>query len=65
MTKVNCPTCKKIVNWTEKEQFRPFCSDRCQLIDLGAWSNESYSVPAMPQSEEEMAQLQEAYSTIQ
>lgn len=32
---VPCPTCQKPVPWTQESQFRPFCSKRCQLIDLG------------------------------
>lgn len=43
---VSCPQCKKAVKWNEKSEFRPFCSDRCQQIDLGAWADESYSVPS-------------------
>ena len=35
---VDCPTCGAPVEWTEKSAFRPFCSDRCKLIDLGAWA---------------------------
>lgn len=37
---VNCPTCQKIVVWNESSPFRPFCSKRCQLIDLGEWATE-------------------------
>lgn len=37
---VKCPTCQKQVEWTESSSFRPFCSDRCRLIDLGDWANE-------------------------
>jgi endogenous inhibitor of DNA gyrase (YacG/DUF329 family) len=44
--KVDCPTCSKPVEWTDSNPYRPFCSDRCQLIDLGAWANEEYRVPA-------------------
>jgi len=43
---VNCPTCKKKVVWEERNTYRPFCSDRCQQIDLGAWANEEYNIPA-------------------
>lgn len=39
-----CPTCRQPVNWEESE-FRPFCSERCQLIDLGRWASEEYRVP--------------------
>jgi endogenous inhibitor of DNA gyrase (YacG/DUF329 family) len=42
---VDCPTCKKSVTWNDKAAFRPFCSERCQQIDLGAWASESYTIP--------------------
>ncbi len=42
---VKCPTCSKRVNWTSESKFRPFCSKRCQLIDLGQWADESHRVP--------------------
>lgn len=38
--KVNCPTCKKEVEWSTESAHRPFCSKRCQLIDLGEWADE-------------------------
>ena len=44
-TKVDCPTCGKKVEWTEQSKFRPFCSDRCRLIDLGAWLTEQHKIP--------------------
>ncbi len=43
---VNCPTCQKIVPWTEAQLFRPFCSRKCQLIDFGEWASERHSIPA-------------------
>ena len=43
--KVKCPTCRKEVAW-DNNPHRPFCSERCQLIDLGAWAEERYRVPA-------------------
>ena len=43
-TVVNCPTCSKQVEWDENNQWRPFCSERCKLIDLGEWASESYSI---------------------
>lgn len=47
-TIVNCPTCKNKVTWNAKSQFRPFCSKRCQLIDLGEWANESHKIDGKP-----------------
>lgn len=40
MTIVNCPTCEKDVIWSPESHYRPFCSKRCQLIDLGEWADE-------------------------
>jgi endogenous inhibitor of DNA gyrase (YacG/DUF329 family) len=42
--KIKCPTCHQEVTW-ENNPNRPFCSKRCQLIDLGAWVTEKYRVP--------------------
>ncbi|MEP6742590.1 MAG: DNA gyrase inhibitor YacG [bacterium] len=41
---MNCPSCNKPVEW-EGNPFRPFCSERCKLIDLGRWVDEEYRVP--------------------
>jgi len=43
---VQCPTCGKAVEWRPENMFRPFCSERCRLIDLGDWATERYRVPA-------------------
>lgn len=42
---VKCPTCQKEVEWSTNSPFRPFCSKRCQLIDLGEWASESHRIP--------------------
>lgn len=44
--KVNCPQCKKSVDWVPKSLYRPFCSKRCQLIDLGQWADEEHKINA-------------------
>lgn len=44
-TELPCPQCKKVITWTEDYPERPFCSKRCQLIDLGEWADESYRIP--------------------
>ncbi|MEN8169484.1 MAG: DNA gyrase inhibitor YacG [Pseudomonadota bacterium] len=41
---VKCPTCKKPVEWSESSQWRPFCSERCRLIDLGEWADEGHRI---------------------
>lgn len=45
-TIVDCPTCAKKVEWIEANKYRPFCSERCKQIDLGAWAEEKYAIPA-------------------
>ena len=42
--RVKCPTCHRENEW-ENNPHRPFCSDRCQLIDLGGWAEERYRIP--------------------
>ena len=42
---VNCPQCGKPALWDAANRYRPFCSERCRLIDLGAWASESYRIP--------------------
>ena len=45
---VVCPTCGKSVEWgSDTSAWRPFCSERCKLIDLGAWAAERYRVPVV------------------
>lgn len=43
-TVVKCPTCGKDVRWTSESRFRPFCSERCKQIDLGAWATEKFKI---------------------
>ncbi|OOW11894.1 DNA gyrase inhibitor YacG [Acinetobacter sp. MF4642] len=47
-----CPHCGEMSQW-EDNAFRPFCSERCKLIDLGAWANDEYRLPTQdaPQAE--------------
>ncbi|WP_408097600.1 DNA gyrase inhibitor YacG [Peredibacter sp. HCB2-198] len=55
---VTCPTCKQKFNYYSSE-FRPFCSEKCRLIDLGQWLTESYAVPVEKLTEEEIQTLEE------
>jgi endogenous inhibitor of DNA gyrase (YacG/DUF329 family) len=43
--KLKCPICHRPSKW-EDNPHRPFCSERCKLLDFGAWANEEYAVPA-------------------
>ena len=45
VTIVKCPTCKRPVEWSAESVHRPFCSERCRLIDLGAWFGEQHRIP--------------------
>ena len=49
---VTCPHCGKEHQWDTSNRFRPFCSERCKMIDLGKWANEDYRV-AQPAEEQE------------
>ena len=44
MALVKCPICGKETEY-EGNEFRPFCSERCKQIDLGAWAEEQYKIP--------------------
>jgi len=52
---VTCPQCGKEHQWDTRNRFRPFCSERCKLIDLGKWANEEYRV-AKPADEQEFTE---------
>ena len=45
---VKCPTCARPLEWSASSPWRPFCSERCKLIDLGAWISEQHSIPGEP-----------------
>ena len=40
-----CPRCQTATPWQDNP-YKPFCSQRCKLIDLGAWANEEYKLPS-------------------
>ena len=45
---ITCPNCKKKNTWHPENASRPFCSDRCKLIDLGEWASETRKIPGDP-----------------
>ncbi len=45
-----CPTCKRPIEWSEAFPFRPFCSDRCRLVDLNGWLSERHAIAGDPAS---------------
>lgn len=48
-----CPICKKPADLSPKNRFRPFCSERCQLIDLGKWADGDYADPNSSAADDE------------
>ncbi|KTD37479.1 DNA gyrase inhibitor YacG [Legionella moravica] len=45
LQKISCPICGKQNTWDSENAFRPFCSERCKLIDLGEWASETRKIP--------------------
>jgi endogenous inhibitor of DNA gyrase (YacG/DUF329 family) len=43
--KVHCPQCNASIAWSTENPNRPFCSERCKLIDLGQWATGAYRIP--------------------
>lgn len=52
LPKVKCPTCGRSIDWSRETPWRPFCSERCKLIDLGAWLSEERGIPSEDSSPE-------------
>jgi endogenous inhibitor of DNA gyrase (YacG/DUF329 family) len=50
--RVACPTCGRQIDWTPAAAWRPFCSERCKLIDLGAWFSGERAIPGADSTEE-------------
>lgn len=42
--KVECPKCRKSIQWSQEFPWRPFCSERCKLMDLGEWASDHYVI---------------------
>ena len=55
---VKCPECGEKNEYSEKNKHRPFCSARCQLLDLGAWASESHKITG-----EELVNIEEDFET--
>jgi len=52
--KVACPQCGKPAVYAVENPYRPFCSERCKLIDMGAWASEQYRIPVAESDAEEL-----------
>jgi hypothetical protein len=58
--KVPCPTCGQPAVYAPFNPFRPFCSERCRLMDLGAWASEAYRIAAKSAADEGEGEIPEA-----
>jgi endogenous inhibitor of DNA gyrase (YacG/DUF329 family) len=56
--RIKCPTCRRELDW-HSAPFRPFCSERCRLIDLGAWLTEQRAIPVDSAAAPESAEAEE------
>jgi endogenous inhibitor of DNA gyrase (YacG/DUF329 family) len=64
--KVACPQCQKEVIWQSESTSRPFCSERCRLIDLGDWAEENHKISqsaqgGLPLTEEMLDSLEDEF----
>jgi len=60
---VNCPKCGN-ESETEGNPFRPFCCERCKLIDLDNWMSENYRIPGENDAKEVATETTDAENTI-
>ncbi len=51
--RVPCPSCKGPAIYDPSNRWRPFCSERCRVADLGAWASEKFRVPGEAPSEDD------------
>ncbi len=63
---VKCPSCHRETEFTGNK-FRPFCSERCKLLDFGAWADEEFRLPTQETalSEEDLDQIEKALNEKQ
>ena len=57
---VKCPTCGKPALFDPSNKYRPFCSERCATLDLGAWADEKFKVPAFEQDSQSVNENSDA-----
>jgi endogenous inhibitor of DNA gyrase (YacG/DUF329 family) len=55
---VRCPICRKETKYSPENPFRPFCSERCQLTDLGQWAEGKYAIPVKLNNEDIDAEIE-------
>ena len=62
MPLVKCPACGRETEYKIENEHRPFCSERCKLLDFGAWADEEYALPTQDTAltEEDMDKIEKA-----
>lgn len=50
---IKCPQCGRLAFYSPENPFRPFCSERCRLIDLGQWADGKYAIPVQQEPDRE------------
>ena len=60
--KVHCPQCNAAMVWSTGNPYRPFCSERCKLIDLGQWATGAYRIPQVERDVGESGQPEDEES---
>ena len=58
--RVKCPSCRAPCVYAPSNKWRPFCSERCRSIDLGAWASERYRVSAQTNTRQETDTAEDA-----
>jgi endogenous inhibitor of DNA gyrase (YacG/DUF329 family) len=61
---LSCPRCGARATWSPENRYRPFCSERCKLIDLGDWATEKFRVPVEEDKDPQEAGEQDEGSGI-
>lgn len=61
---VKCPECSILAPWGPSNKYRPFCSKRCKLLDLGAWAGESHRIKGETLSTHDVYELEEEYLSL-
>ncbi|MDA1075105.1 MAG: DNA gyrase inhibitor YacG [Proteobacteria bacterium] len=56
---IACPECGKAVKWSTGNPSRPFCSERCKMMDFGSWANEQHRLPVDPDAGEQFSEEDE------
>jgi endogenous inhibitor of DNA gyrase (YacG/DUF329 family) len=60
---VSCPGCRRPTTYTPANRWRPFCSERCKVGDLGAWASDAYVIPGAASEDDDSSDMPAANRT--